>query len=221
MTGPRLWTLACIGLLTALGVLGPAAGAQAAAPLELSVDGRTWSTSLPVGLFTSPAAAVPGDVLISDLWVRNSSHDPARVALDVADGLGVGTGTLAADLSLHIDGTAVAGGTTWSGPELEPGSVARIGLVVTYAASSPLTSSVSVAAVLDAVTLVQTGVGRGAAPAATPVGHVRPTAGPSAPGGTLAHTGADPADAWVVALGATLGGLVLVVARRRSRTARG
>lgn len=225
MSRPGWAPLLGVGLLTALGVLGPAAGAHAADPLELSLDGTTWSPTLPVGLFASPAAAVPGDVLVSALWVRNGSADPARVSLRVADDLGVGTGTLASDLSLRIDGTPVAAGATWLGPDLQPGAAARVDLVVTYAATSARTSRHGTAAVLDTVTLVQTGVGRRvtqptAAAPVRPIATIATTTTTREPADPpLAHTGADAAGVLGAALAATLGGAVLVAARRRSRSA--
>jgi hypothetical protein len=223
------------GALTAV----PAGAAQAADPLQLSLDGVTWSATLPSALFASPAAVVPGDVITAALWVRNASGDPARVDLGVADDIGVTPGTLAGDLSVSIDGTPTPGGTSWHGPDLAPGASARIPLVVTFAASSQLSSRVSVAAVLDSVTLVQTGVGtgsppRGDVPTSTPSPSAASPAASSAPvpaaaalpvrpasawGRGLAHTGADVAGALGVAFAAVGVGFLLLVARRRSRRA--
>ena len=204
------WSTAVLAaLLSAV----PAGAAHAADPLELSLDGTAWSAVLPSRLFASPAVIVPGDVVSADLWVRNSSGDPARVDLVVAEDLGVSPGTLAGDLSLTIDGAPVPGGTSWHGPDLAPGGRARITLVVTFDASSQSMSQASVAAVLDAVTLVQTGLAPATAPTA------RPTPAPNATGGGLAHTGADVARAAGASVGAVLLGLLLVVARRRSRRA--
>ncbi|WP_456846327.1 hypothetical protein [Cellulomonas sp. P5_C6] len=206
-------------LLVGASTIVPAAAAQAADPLELSLDGTSWSATLPGMLFASPSVVVPGDVISSALWVRNATGDPARVDLEVADDLGVTPGTLAGDLSLSIDGTPAPGGTSWHGPDLAPGGTARIPLVVTFAASSPLTSQVSVAAVLDAVTLVQTGIGPGVAPttpATAPAGAAN--AAPPASGG-LAHTGAEIARAAGISLGAIVVGFLLLAARRRSRRA--
>ena len=70
-------------------VVGMGAGqAHAADGIELSTDGATWSATVPEGLFRVPAAAVPGDVVVAALWVRNGSADPARVTLDVDDRVG-------------------------------------------------------------------------------------------------------------------------------------
>lgn len=227
MTRRRAARLLGAALLAgALSVL-PAGAAQAADPLQLSLDGTSWSATLPGALFASPRAIVPGDVITSALWVRNASSDPARVDLEVADDLGVTPGTFAGDLSLTIDGTPAPGGTTWHGPDLAPGASARIPLVVTFAASADLGSRVSVAAVLDAVTLVQTGVGPEVTPPTTPptstpttpAGSGAATHAPASGSGGLAHTGADVLRAAGVSFGAILVGLLLLAARRRSRRA--
>lgn len=205
-------------------VVAPAGPALAVDRLELSLDGTSWSAALPGMLFSSPAAVVPGDVISSALWVRNSSGDPARVDLDVADDLGVTPGTFAGDLSLSIDGTPVPGGTSWHGPELAPGASARIPLVVTFAASSSLSSSVRVAAVLESVTLVQTGAGPAVVPTPTatptsPAGISQAARPPSGGTGGLAHTGADVAGVLGVSFAALGLGVLLLAARRRSRRA--
>lgn len=219
----RVRRVLLIGALVLVGAstVVPAAAAQATDPLQLSLDGTSWSASLPGMLFASPSVVVPGDVISSALWVRNATGDPARVDLEVADDLGVTPGTLAGDLSLSIDGTPASGGTSWHGPEIPPGGTARIPLVVTFAASSQLTSQVSVAAVLDSVTLVQTGIGPGVTPttpaATTPAGAV--DAAPPADGGSggLARTGAEIARTAGISLGAIVVGFLLLAARRRSR----
>ncbi|WP_315097791.1 hypothetical protein [uncultured Cellulomonas sp.] len=208
----RLGALLAVGVLAGLSTVVPAGAAHAAETLELSVDGVTWSASLPEKLFTTPAVLVPGDVLTSVLWVRNSSGDPARVELEVADDLGARPGTFAGDLSLTIDGTPSAGGSTWRGPDLAPGSIARVALALTFAASSGSTSQSGVATVLDSVSLVQSAVGR--APG-TPA--ARPGAAPTTTAGGLAHTGADVGHGLVAAVGALAAGLLLLAARRRSR----
>ncbi|MEZ0448097.1 hypothetical protein [Cellulomonas sp. ICMP 17802] len=222
MRGARRGLLAGIGVLAAVLTVLPAAAARAADPLALSTDGVTWAATLPGALFGSPSVVVPGDVISSALWVRNESGDRARVGLEVSDDLGAVPGTLAGDLSLTIDGVAVAGGTSWQGPELAPGATLRIPLVVTFAASSHVASSVSAATVLDSVTLVQAvGAPVVAPPAAAPTSaaaratpHGRPTSG-----GGLAHTGADVAGAVGASFAAVGVGILLLAARRRSRRA--
>ena len=174
---------------------------------------------LPTWLFASPAVIVPGDVVTADLWVRNSSGDPARVDLVVAEDLGVGPGTLAGDLSLTIDGGSGTrrrpAGTVRTS---QPGGRARITLVVTFDAASQSTSQASVATVLDLPsTLVQTDVGPAVVADRSP--RRRP---PTSGGSGLAHTGGGRrVGHGVRSLGAVLVGLLLVAARRRSRRAEG
>ena len=174
------WSTAVLAaLLSAV----PAGAAHAADPLELSLDGTAWSAVLPSRLFASPAVIVPGDVVSADLWVRNSSGDPARVDLVVAEDLGVSPGTLAGDLADHRRGPRT-GGAELYGPDLAPGGRARITLVVTFDASSQSMSRRR-RSVLDAVTLVQTGVAPATAPTARPTRHrTRPGAGSRTPART-------------------------------------
>jgi len=190
-------------LAAALVLVGASAGpARAADVLLLSTDGTRWSASLPDQVFDDSLRAVPGDVLAATLWVRNASEVSARVELTVADGLGAAPGRLAGDLGLTIDGDRAAGGARWTGPELAAGATVRIPLVVTFSAASASLSRLDTAAVLSAVTLVQTGPDRAAAPG-TP--------------GTLARTGSDAVGGLGVAGGALGLGLLLVLARRRAR----
>jgi hypothetical protein len=211
----RRSALLSAAVLAALLTAVPAGPAHAADPLELSLDGIAWSASLPARLFASPAVIVPGDVLSSALWVRNSTGDPARVDLEVADDLGVAPGTLAGDLSLSIDGDPVSGGSRWDGPVLAPGASVRIPLVVSFSAASPSTSQMSAAMVLESVLLVQTGVG--VAPTPTSSAGAASTATGHAPQGSLARTGQDVAGALLVSLTAVGLGMLLVAARRRRR----
>ena len=216
MTGRRS-ALLSTGVLAALLIAVPAGPAHAADPLELSLDGIAWSASLPTRLFASPAVIVPGDVLSSALWVRNSTSDPARVDLEVADDLGVVPGTLAGDLSLSVDGDPVSGGSRWEGPVLAPGAAVRIPLAVTFSAASPSTSRTSAAMVLESVVLLQTGVGVAPAPTPTSSAGAGSTATGSAPRGSLARTGQDVAGALLVSLTSVGVGVLLVAARRRRR----
>lgn len=180
--------------------------AQAADALELSTDGTHWSTTLPDQVFRSPQLVVPGDVIASELWVRNTSDAPTRVQLTVADGLGTTPGRLAGDLSLLIDGAPAVGGDLWVGPPLAAGAVVRIPLVVTFSAAARSGSRLDTASVLSTVSLVQTGPGAAAAPPAV-----------RSPQGNLARTGLDAARTLAVAACATGLGVLLLAARRRPR----
>ncbi|NUU17992.1 hypothetical protein HP550_12100 [Cellulomonas humilata] len=208
------------GVAALLAVGLPAAPAQAAGELELSLDGVSWSTTLAADLFAGAGLIVPGDVLESDLWVRNASGDRARVELDVADAIGAAPGTLAGDLSLRIDGAPTAGGARWRGPDLAPGSALRIPLVLTFDAGSATTSQVDVATVLDAVILVQTASGPGSAPTTPGPGPTPRAPVATSSGGGLAHTGVEVGGAAGVSFAVIGLGLLLVAARHRSRRAR-
>ena len=142
-------------------------------------------------------------------------------------------GTFAGDLALTIDGTSAAGGTRWHGPVLEPGASVRIPLAVTFDAASESGSRLDAASVLDAVVLVQTAVGPGPSPGPSASGVPAPVsagapaavaaparAGLPAPAvGGLAQTGQELLGALGTAAAALVAGLVLVAARRRSRSA--
>lgn len=210
-----------VAALLALGVCAPA---HAAGELELSLDGVSWSADLVDEIFGHVGVIVPGDVIRSDLWVRNASSDRAQIELDVADALGAVPGTFAGDLALTIDGTPTAGGARWRGPDLAPGAALRIPLVLEFDPASTTSSRSGVTTVLDAVVLVQTAAGPGREPAAqSPVpgaaaSPVRPAASGSAPrSGNLARTGSELTGVLGVAFAAVGGGFLLVVARRRSR----
>lgn len=218
MTRGLRWATATIAGLVAAVALGlTAAPAQAAGELELSTDGSTWSTSLGAALFASPQTLVPGDVVATELWVRNGSAVDARVELDVADELGVVPGTFEGDLSLTIAGTNAVGGTRWLGPVLAPGGTARIPLVVTFDVTSQVSSRLATSAVLDAALLVQAAGPTTAPPATQPGGSAAASQAP--PRGGLAHTGQDVAGVLLVALVSVAVGFLLLGARRRSRRA--
>ena len=217
--------------VAALLALGTSAPAYAADELELSLDGVSWSTVLGDEVFARAGTMVPGDVIESDLWVRNASQDRARVDVQVSDEIGAAPGTFPGDLALTIDGTVTPGGTTWRGPDLAPGATARIPLVLVFDAASLGGSRDDVSAVLEAVILTQTAAGPGSSPGpgagSTPGTGPTPRAGSgAAPAGEsappswvrgLAHTGAEPVGALALALAATGTGFLLLVARRRAR----
>lgn len=203
MTGRVGRSLTVIGaVLVTVGAM--AMPAQAAEQLELSSDGTHWSGSLPDEVFDVPQFAVPGDVITSELWVRNSSELPTRVQLTVADDLGSAPGRLAGELSLAIDGTPAVGGELWVGPALPAGAAVRISLVVTVSTSARGAVRLDTTSVLSTVSLVQTGPGTVAAP-----GGARP------PSGNLARTGLDAARALAAATGAVGLGVLLTAAGRR------
>ncbi|WP_218917041.1 hypothetical protein, partial [Cellulomonas massiliensis] len=201
MSARGLVAAVLVALAALLGVAPPAA---ADGGVEVSPDGRTWSTRLDGSLLVGADAMVPGDVATGDLWVRNGSDVEARVRVLVRAGVGDGGPSLAGSLHVVVDGDDVPGGGTWRGPVLAPGDAIRIPLVVRFDAGASA-AAVQVAQVLDRVTLVEA--------ASEPEQEADPDddyaftggdedgAGPAGPGGPedggLARTGAD-----VVPLGA-------------------
>jgi hypothetical protein len=60
------------------------AGADAAhRQLELSRDGRHWTSSLKAPLFDPTVRWVPGDRRVAHFWARNTSSDPGRLTIDI------------------------------------------------------------------------------------------------------------------------------------------
>jgi hypothetical protein len=77
-------------VLTAAAVLGAllAAGPASATTtrqLELSTDGRTWSSSIPGTLFDALPVIVPGDSVGRTLYVRNAGASAGLLRLDAVD----------------------------------------------------------------------------------------------------------------------------------------
>jgi hypothetical protein len=201
----RLGGLVVALLATALLTSTPA---QAADGIALSLDGTSWSRSLPGRIFPAPSHVAPGDVVVSALWVRNDSATRARVQLRAGSRLGSHDGSFVGDLTLTVGGVAVAGGATWRGPALGPGQRVRVPLVVRYSAAAT-SSGITAATVLESATLSQ--VGPDAGPAGPGSGEHRP------PGGGLASTGLDAVRASTCAFVALAAGLVLVLVAARRR----
>ncbi|OJX62943.1 MAG: hypothetical protein BGO95_11015 [Micrococcales bacterium 73-13] len=110
----RLAVLAGTGLLVATAaMLGAAAPASAAGELELSLDGRTWSTSLNSGIFPPGQTLVPGSTLDGTFFVRNATAGPAWIRIGVSE-LTVTSPDLAVAMSLSTVGTTsdAASGST-------------------------------------------------------------------------------------------------------------
>ena len=76
--------------LTAATVLGgllvaSPASATTTRKLELSTDGRTWSSSIPGTLFDALPVIVPGDSVSRTLYVRNAGATAGLLRLDAVD----------------------------------------------------------------------------------------------------------------------------------------
>lgn len=64
---------------------GAAAPSAPAPGLEVSLDGSTWSRTLPAALFEDLPVLVPGDSVTRTLLVRNASGTDALLRLDAVD----------------------------------------------------------------------------------------------------------------------------------------
>ncbi|WP_028051233.1 hypothetical protein [Cellulomonas sp. URHD0024] len=187
-----------------LGTAGPAAAADG---ILLSLDGTSWSPALTGALFTSPSRVVPGDVSVATLWARNASSVTARLTLHAADGIGSGSADLAGHLTLRVDGAAVAGGSTWSGPVLAPGQQASVTLEVAFDTAATV-GTLSAASVVDMVMLTQAVSGGPSV--------LLPTDDDDVPThGSLAATGAQVRELAGIAIVSVTFGAVLVWRRRR------
>ncbi|MFY0408470.1 hypothetical protein [Solicola sp. PLA-1-18] len=235
-----------LGLLVVLlvvGVPGVARGADGDR-VALSLDGRTWSSSLdrPV-LSDAPTTWVPGDVAAGRLWVRNDGPTAAALSLGTSGREG---DALMADLQVTVrSGDRVAtvrgAGTTKDDlGVLEPGQVTRVRVEVGIVASSRNRTqtereSVSLRVVLTEVVASEAGQGgaegqddaddEGAAPPIVDaLGSTDPSTAGTAPltggpSGDLPGTGA-PVGAWFVWAGALVLGTGAALASTRRREER-
>lgn len=76
---------AAAGVAAALLLTGAAAPPASASGLEVSLDGSTWSRTLPAALFDELPVLVPGDSVTRTLHVRNASSTDALLRLDAVD----------------------------------------------------------------------------------------------------------------------------------------
>lgn len=78
---------AAITVVSVLGALLTASPAAAATTrqLELSTDGRVWSSSIPGTLFDALPMLVPGDSVSRTLYVRNAGSTAGLLRLDAVD----------------------------------------------------------------------------------------------------------------------------------------
>jgi hypothetical protein len=227
--------LAGVLALAGVAVLTPAAPASAAAPLEYSVDGVTWSATPPASLFPS-MTVVPGDSETVTLYLRSTrgvdsvltlvlrdatASDPifeSGLALEGNDDTGAGLPLTAfariADCTAAIPPRTVA-----------PGEVVPV--TFDLAMSSALRAEQAQNAWLRfelVIGLADPGAPRDAV--GCPIGSVIPGVPPGAgsgggAAGSVAVTGSDVAPRTAVVAVAVLaaGGILLLVARRRRREA--
>lgn len=73
-------------LLAAVLVFEPATAVQQWSPIQVSRDGRAWSSRMAQPLFAAPVALVPGSQRDASFQVRNSSSDTARLKMHLVAG---------------------------------------------------------------------------------------------------------------------------------------
>jgi signal peptidase I len=130
---PSAWAVLIVAGAAVVPLAAPAAPASAATTtdhLELSTDGRTWTTGVPVALFGGTVRLVPGDEAEATLWVRNAASDAAVASLALrwrpADASSPADTALASTLAVSIDGRAVTSDTAWASGRIPAGTVRAI-----------------------------------------------------------------------------------------------
>lgn len=131
-----------MGLLGAALLLAPVADADEPG-LELSRDGRTWSTSLSGALLDEDVRIVPGGSTRADLWVRNSSDRRTTMSV-LTRGI---SSSLPTDVAPRDDFRVTVAGTRVPGSEvrgcrvfttrpLDPGERQRVPVSVALPSTS-------------------------------------------------------------------------------------
>lgn len=112
--------------------------------LELSRDGRTWTSAWSAPLLDEDVRLVPGGSTRADLWVRNASGRPTTLTVathDVRSTMPGGVSRLD-DFRLRVGGTRVTAAAATEGyvvvlrQHLEPGERARVPVSVGLPGSS-------------------------------------------------------------------------------------
>lgn len=159
-------TLVVLGVAAALSASvvapGPPAAAADAPPpgtLQLSTDGRTWTSAGDLEVFPDAGAVAPGAGIADSLWVRNASSDPARVGLVLtwapADPAVEGDRVLAAALRAQADDELVTNGEVWDAGVLSPGASREIRLTIDLEPASGNESRSAQGALATTVRLTQ------------------------------------------------------------------
>lgn len=169
--------------------MAPMAHAVTAAPLLLSADGVTWTAGSDLRILDAADRLVPGAEIPLNLWVRNTSTDPAEFTV---------TGSWSPTTSTDPGDVALAGGLI--APRLEhqsigPNDSVQARLTVGLAADSGLSTRTASANLTVTVTMTQTGTA-------------------ALPDEPLARTGASaPAALIITATGLVGAGVVLLLTR--------
>lgn len=158
--------LILVALLAVAGVFGVGAAAPAVAapkPIGLSLDGTTYTDSLPSSLFAG-ATIVPGGTETRSFWVKNQQTTPGNLAVALQDVTGADSAMLA-ELSVRATVGSSSGSNVGfpsanpcssmlSAVQLAPGATARVDVRLTLGSGlNGLTSQGSVGAFNFRVTL--------------------------------------------------------------------
>lgn len=138
--------IAAFSVLGALLIASPAAATTR--QLELSTDGRTWSSSIPGTLFDALPMLVPGDTVSRTLSVRNAGSTAVLLRLDAVDvrisnadfakSLRVGATVDAASLgATDLDGTSDCITVLPSG-RIAAGAVATVEITLGFDENAPM-----------------------------------------------------------------------------------
>lgn len=192
--------------------------------LQLSLDGTTYSASLPGPVFADPPLLVPGESATDRIWALNASAEPAVLSVYVVDL----ESSLPADVSVTDDfrvGGGVPGGETSGAPaadldpctpiaqaELGAGEDAPLALWVALPVASGNVSqreSLSLDFAVDLRSADAPGTRCDPPTPTDPVEQRRGDAGSSSPEGPLPRTGSDVEPLLLAALLALLAGVSL------------
>lgn len=132
----KLRTRAAFAVMIMLGLVGlvPARPSAAQADqLQVSLDGRQWSSRVDRPLFDADRRWVPGDTETVTVWARNTSTDTAALTIRILDG---NPGSRLGD-DLQLGATANGqpmSGTT--GYPVVPGDAVRVDITLTFPAAA-------------------------------------------------------------------------------------
>ncbi|HET8591415.1 MAG TPA: hypothetical protein VFM01_17405 [Nakamurella sp.] len=223
-SGVRVLTAALFGLsVTVLpatpATAAPPSGTGSLAWLQLSTDGIRFAERLPAPLFPHGVLLVPGDSARAQVWVRNGSGDPARLAVRLAANATGFAGDAVIGAAVHSGRPAdlPAGGVPFGASarlldRVPVPAGASVPIIVTVALPTDATRGPRNLSFALTVTLGQTAVRVPGVPADTP----HPGSPPAGPNG-LPVTGAPIDRLWWLALALVTVGTLMVAASRTDR----
>jgi LPXTG-motif cell wall-anchored protein len=227
----RSLALMSVGLLAVAGSVAGASAASAADPAEIlvSTDGATYTTTLAGGLFDDIGLLVPQDSESKSLWIKNPLNTSVSMRVSVSDIM-----TSSAEWAESVTLTSErAGGipTTELFTDLDKCDVIVPITAIAAGATVRVDFAIDMLDVDNVVAQNQTGsldfkvamrdgaAGAFPASACDDSGVVVPVVDPPANPGNLAITGAELPTDWLVAAGVMLGFGLLLLVRRRRRSA--